>query len=45
MGGNFDFIKTRIKDTALMSFRNYHINVPQNLSSEEFEALQTLKKL
>ena len=41
-GGNLDFIKTRIKDTALTSFRNYNANVPQHLSNEEFEALKTL---
>ena len=35
-GDNLDFIKTRIKDTALTSFRNYNANVPQNLSNEEF---------
>ena len=41
-GDNLDFIKTRIKDTALTSFRNYNANVPQHLSNEEFEALKTL---
>ena len=41
-GDNLDFIKTRIKDTALTSFRNYNANVPQRLSNEEFEALKTL---
>ena len=30
-GDNFDFIKTRIKDTALTSFGNYNANVPQHL--------------
>ena len=39
-GDNLDFIKTRIKDTALTSFRNYNTNVPQHLSNEEFEALK-----
>ena len=43
-GDNLDFIKTRIKDTALTSFRNYNANVPQHLSNEEFEALKTLSK-
>ena len=43
-GDNLDFIKTRIKDTALKSFRNYNANVPQNLSNEEFEALKTLSQ-
>ena len=41
-GDNLDFIKTRIKDTALTSFRNYNANVPQHLSNKEFEALKTL---
>ena len=43
-GHNLDFIKTRIKDTASTSFRNYNANVPQHLSNEEFEALKTLSK-
>ena len=43
-GDNLDFIKTRIKDTALTSFRNYNANVPQHLSNEEFEAQKTLSK-
>ena len=41
-GDNLDFIKTRIKNTALTYFRNYNANVPQCLSNEEFEALKTL---
>ena len=41
-GDNLDFLKTRNKDIALTSFRNYNANVPQHLSSEEFEALKTL---
>ena len=41
-GDNLDFIKTRIKDTALTPFRNYNANVPQHLSNEEFETLKTL---
>ena len=41
-GDNLDFIKTRIKDTALKSFRNYNSNFPQHLSNEEFEALKIL---
>ena len=28
---NLDLIKTRIKDTALTSFRTYNANVPQHL--------------
>ena len=43
-GDNLDFIKTRIKDTALTSFCNYNANVPQHLSNEEFEGLKTLSK-
>ena len=43
-GDNLDFIKTRIKDSALTSFRNYNANVPQHLSNEEFKALKTLSK-
>ena len=41
-GDNLDFIKIRIKDTALTSFRYYNANVPKHLSNEEFEALKTL---
>ena len=41
-GDNLDFIKTRIKDTTLTSFRNYNANVRQHLSNEEFEALKSL---
>ena len=43
-GDNLDFIKTRIKDTALTSFRNYNANVSQHLSNGEFEALKALIK-
>ena len=43
-GDNLDFIKTRIKDTTLTSFRNYNANVAQHLSNEEFEALKILSK-
>ena len=43
-GDNLDFIKTRIKDTALTSSRNYNANVPQHLSNKEFEVLKTLSK-
>ena len=39
---NLDFIKTRIKNTALTYFRHYNANVPQKLPNEEFEALKTL---
>ena len=41
-GNNLDFMKTRIKDTALTSLRNYNANVPQHLTNEEFEALKPL---
>ena len=43
-GDNLDFIKTRIKDTALTFFSNYNTNVPKHLSNEEFEALKPLSK-
>ena len=43
-GDNSDFIKTKIKDTALMYFHNYIANVLQQLSNEEFEVLKTLSK-
>ena len=43
-GDNLDFLKTRIKDTTLTSFRNYNANVPQHLSNEEFEGVKTLSK-
>ena len=39
-----DFVKTKIKDTALTSFRNYKANLPRNLSGEDFKALQNLSK-
>ena len=41
---NLDFVKTKIKDAALTSFRTYSGNLPRNLSDEEFEALQVLSK-
>ena len=31
---SLDFVKTKIKDTALTSFRNYTANLPRNLSDE-----------
>ena len=37
-------MKTRIKDTALTSFGNYNANVPQHISNEELEALNTPSK-
>ena len=39
---NLDYKKTKIKDLALTSFRNYNANIPQHLSNEEFEALKNL---
>ena len=42
--GNLDFVKTRTKEAALSSYRNYNNNVPQHLSKEEFLALQSLRK-
>ena len=41
---NLDFVKTKTKDAALTSFRNYNANLPRNLSDEEFKALQSLSK-
>ena len=39
-----DFVKTKVKDAALTSFRNYNVNLPVNLSDEEFKTLQNLSK-
>ena len=44
LGDNSDFIKTKIKDTALTFFRNYNANVPQHFSNKEFGALKSLSK-
>ena len=41
---DLDFVKTRTKEAPLSSYRNYHNNVPQYLSKEEFLALQNLCK-
>ena len=41
---HLDFVKTRTKEAALSSYRNYNNNVPQHLSKEEFLALQNLRK-
>ena len=41
---DLDFVKTRTKEAALSSYRNYNNNVPQHLSNEEFPALQNLRK-
>ena len=43
-GDNLDFIKSRIKDTALTFFRNCDANALQHLSNQEFETLKTLSK-
>ena len=42
--GDLDFGKTRAKEAALSSYRNYNNNVPQHLSKEEFLALQNVRK-
>ena len=42
--GDLDFIKTRTKEAAFSSYRNYNNNVPQHLPKEEFLALQNLRK-
>ena len=42
--GNLDFVKNKIKDVGLSSFRFYNANVPQNLFDEELEALYWLSK-
>ena len=41
---DLDFLKTRTKEAALSSYRNYNNNVPQQLSKEEILALQNLRK-
>ena len=41
---DLDFVKTRTKEAALSSYRNYNKNVPQHLSKEEFLTLQNLRK-
>ena len=41
---DLDFVKTRIKEVTLSTYRNYNNNVPQHLSKEEFLALQNLRK-
>ena len=37
---NLDFVKTKIKDAALTSFRSYNYNLPRNLSDDEFKDFQ-----
>ena len=39
-----DFMKTKTKETALSSFRQYNKNTQQNLSKEELAALINLSK-
>ena len=41
---DLDFVKTKIKETALSSFRQYNKNPQQNLSKEELAALTNLSK-
>ena len=41
---DLDFVKTRTKEAALSSYRNYKNNVPKHLSKEELLALQNLCK-
>ena len=41
-GDNVDYIKSKIKDLALMSFLNYSANIPQHLPNEQFEMLENL---
>ena len=42
--GDLAFVKTKIKDAPLSSFRFYNTNVLQNLSDEELEVLEKLSK-
>ena len=39
-----DFVKAKTKEAALSSYRSYSNNVSQNLSKEEFTALQNFSK-
>ena len=32
---NLDFVKAKIKDATLTSFRNYNANLPRRLSNDE----------
>ena len=41
---DLDFVKAKTKEAALSSYRSYNNNVHQNLSKEEFTALQNLSK-
>ena len=42
--GGLDFVKTKTKERALLSFRQYNKNPQQNLSKEELTALTNLSK-
>ena len=39
-----DFVKAKTKEVPISCYRSYDNNVPQNLSKEEFIALQNLSK-
>ena len=39
-----DFVKEKAKEEARSSCRTFNLNVPQNLSNDEFIALQNLSK-
>ena len=41
---DIDFVKTKAKEAALSSFRQYNKNLQQNLSKEELTALTNLSK-
>ena len=41
---DLDFFKEKTKKVALTSYRTYNKNVPQNLSNDEFIALQNLSR-
>ena len=41
---DLDFVKTKTKETALLSFKQYNKNLQQNLAKEELGALTNLSK-
>ena len=41
---DLDFVKAKLKETALSSYRSCNNNIPQDLSKEESIALQNLSK-
>ena len=41
---DLDFVKANTKEAALPFYRSYNNNVPQNLSKQEFIALQNFSK-